>query len=728
MATGPIDQTQLLRVTMEQDYERTWLEGEYNIMACSWLAYWHLERSSFLQARKFLAHLVHHDKRSTKAWLDLCVCAVMSRNIEEGECALQEAVRLVRRPVDDVRVQFCRALLQERRGESNAAVASYNRIVRMCETGRPTDWDWQVGDPETTARKEDVIEKGGDKGNTETGRDRQRKGTKKNKNNYQPKKYKVKQIVAECMNNMIDTVVAQEPEKEKTPDEIAASLINILVNAFKAKHLGRPPNNEELECLFGELTEERINDMLNDMPAGDRSAPASGSEPAPSNPEGISTARQLLPLETNQNEPEDALRIFGGPDNAEAARAQFLADMKCDCLIRLAVMAHEDGHSEAAHAWLDAVEIMDISSESHRHSDRSLRSASAAATSARSSTAPSWSSSSSVVAAAETVAAAAAAGGLQIDDAPLKVRISSRVRANASVTRGVLMEDGKDYSAAEACYRDALEAEPEHFVALERSGVIYLHYTGLTQEAVMCLAKAVELNPMSASCWYLLGRCYVACSQYEDAKTCYGRSLNLDPNNENCWCSLGIVYYAYGMYREALGFFSRAIRINHEMCEAWYNVGALYDICGQKNEAEDAYVKARKYGFHGRLSACGLTLDMPGSALGGQRKKRKGPHELGGRIAAYHGDSTVIAGKRGLQGSQKQSQSRSPVANSGVNSGVAAKSAAAAAASHVSDVHKDKEMTVDGAGRDGPRDMDVDPEASLMICSDSLMIGANIGG
>jgi len=71
--------------------------------------------------------------------------------------------------------------------------------------------------------------------------------------------------------------------------------------------------------------------------------------------------------------------------------------------------------------------------------------------------------------------------------------------------------------------------------------------------AVQCFFKSVETNPSNHVAWYLLGRCYMATSQYSDACEAYNRAVNLNPNDPQVWCSLGVLYYAFGQYREALG-------------------------------------------------------------------------------------------------------------------------------------------------------------------------------
>jgi tetratricopeptide (TPR) repeat protein len=127
--------------------------------------------------------------------------------------------------------------------------------------------------------------------------------------------------------------------------------------------------------------------------------------------------------------------------------------------------------------------------------------------------------------------------------------------------------------------------------------------------AVQCFFKSVETNPSNHVAWYLLGRCYMATSQYSDACEAYNRAVNLNPNDPQVWCSLGVLYYAFGQYREALGMLARALKLDSTMADAWYNVGALYDMCDQPEDAQQAYVKAKENGLADRFARAGMGLN-----------------------------------------------------------------------------------------------------------------------
>mmetsp|Transcript_33276 Transcript_33276/g.48149 ORF Transcript_33276/g.48149 Transcript_33276/m.48149 type:complete len:622 (+) Transcript_33276:53-1918(+) len=183
------------------------------------------------------------------------------------------------------------------------------------------------------------------------------------------------------------------------------------------------------------------------------------------------------------------------------------------------------------------------------------------------------------------------------------------IRANALCLKGLLHEMRGEFPSSEVVYRSVLQLSPGHSSALERLGRVYLRYRETIPAAVQCFFKSVESNPSNHTSWYLLGRCYMATSQYSDACEAYNRAVNLNPNDPQVWCSLGVLYYAFGQYREALGMLARALRLDSTMADAWYNVGALYDMCEQPEDAQLAYLKAKENGLADRFAKAGIGLN-----------------------------------------------------------------------------------------------------------------------
>lgn len=196
----------------------------------------------------------------------------------------------------------------------------------------------------------------------------------------------------------------------------------------------------------------------------------------------------------------------------------------------------------------------------------------------------------------------------------IAMEFNDAIRANALCLKGLIHEVQAEYPTSEIVYRSVLSIVGDHCIALERLGRVYLRYRETIPAAVQCFFKAVEVNPSNHVAWYLLGRCYMATSQYSDACEAYNRSINLNPNDPQTWCSLGVLYYAFGQYREALGMLVKALKLNPKMADAWYNVGALYDMCDQPDDAQMAYQKAKEHGLGERFVKAGIGINPVGGA------------------------------------------------------------------------------------------------------------------
>jgi tetratricopeptide (TPR) repeat protein len=170
------------------------------------------------------------------------------------------------------------------------------------------------------------------------------------------------------------------------------------------------------------------------------------------------------------------------------------------------------------------------------------------------------------------------------------------IKANAMCIKAVIHEKRAEFPSAEVLCRSVLQINSEHTTALDRLGRMFLRFRETVPAAVQCFFKLIELNSMDFSAWYLLGRCYMATAQYDDAWEAYSRSININPNFPPTWCSIGVLYYACGQYREGLGMFARALKLEPTRGDAWYNVGALYDMCNHPVDAEEAYIRARAVG------------------------------------------------------------------------------------------------------------------------------------
>jgi hypothetical protein len=107
--------------------------------------------------------------------------------------------------------------------------------------------------------------------------------------------------------------------EDSAADDIASAITKILVKAFTAKE-GRDPTNEEVQMLIEELTEERIESMLNGL-----------DEPAAEEKEDESDDEEV---EDNKSVAEEGEENNKAADNAEMAEGYECITVGSDTLKR----------------------------------------------------------------------------------------------------------------------------------------------------------------------------------------------------------------------------------------------------------------------------------------------------------------------------------------------------------------------------------------------------------
>ncbi len=88
-----------------------------------------------------------------------------------------------------------------------------------------------------------------------------------------------------------------------------------------------------------------------------------------------------------------------------------------------------------------------------------------------------------------------------------------------------------DYEAAIAVYKEILEAHEDCAAARHGLGLA-LVYTGMFDEGLEELKKAVELEPQQAKYELDLGKTYMMLGMFDEGKASMTRVLELDPEND----------------------------------------------------------------------------------------------------------------------------------------------------------------------------------------------------
>jgi TolB-like protein/DNA-binding winged helix-turn-helix (wHTH) protein/Tfp pilus assembly protein PilF len=142
-----------------------------------------------------------------------------------------------------------------------------------------------------------------------------------------------------------------------------------------------------------------------------------------------------------------------------------------------------------------------------------------------------------------------------------------------------------DWAQAEKGLQRAIELNPSYSTAYQRYS-LYLMAMGRTQESVVLINRARELDPLSVSLNFSLGwRLYMA-HQYDQAIEQLHNTIEMDPNFAIAHLVLGQAYEQKGLYDQAIVEMKKAAAISDNTPLTLAGLGHAYAIMGKTTEAE----------------------------------------------------------------------------------------------------------------------------------------------
>jgi tetratricopeptide (TPR) repeat protein len=151
---------------------------------------------------------------------------------------------------------------------------------------------------------------------------------------------------------------------------------------------------------------------------------------------------------------------------------------------------------------------------------------------------------------------------------------------------GQVYEKKNQPEQALACYRRAIELEPEYYRNYQALGAFYFQ-RGRFSEAVPALTKAVELAPDESTLHFALGSSLNNLGRFGDAERELRISIDLRPS-ATALRALGAALYYQERDREAIPYFRQALEMNPRAALAWLHLGICYRRTGQMRESERA--------------------------------------------------------------------------------------------------------------------------------------------
>ncbi len=162
-----------------------------------------------------------------------------------------------------------------------------------------------------------------------------------------------------------------------------------------------------------------------------------------------------------------------------------------------------------------------------------------------------------------------------------------------AATLAAAIEDHRARRLAEAAasYRSILEAEPDHFEALNLLGVV-MNQTGDNEAAVGLIGKAVAVKPEFAEAHSNLGNAFKRLGRFDEAVASYRTAIALKPHFTRAHLRLGVALTAQGKLDEAVACYRRILAIKPGFVEAHYNLGNAFKKQGKLDQAIAAHRKA----------------------------------------------------------------------------------------------------------------------------------------
>ncbi len=162
---------------------------------------------------------------------------------------------------------------------------------------------------------------------------------------------------------------------------------------------------------------------------------------------------------------------------------------------------------------------------------------------------------------------------------------------------------------AEACYRHALELNPDFPEALNNLGSIS-RGKGQFAVAERCLRKALSLKPDYPQALNNLGNLLGELNRLSEAENSYREALRLKPDYVEAYVNLGNLLRQLDKIAEAEQCYLTAINLNPDMLEAHANICNLFEKTNQTEKLRDflSNITADQYARHPGLTISNANL------------------------------------------------------------------------------------------------------------------------
>lgn len=182
--------------------------------------------------------------------------------------------------------------------------------------------------------------------------------------------------------------------------------------------------------------------------------------------------------------------------------------------------------------------------------------------------------------------------------------IDGHETAGTLAQRGLDAHKRGDVDAAEHAYREALERDPGHPLALHFLGVVR-YQQGRAAEALPLLESAAARVPQEAEFHNNLGLALSALDRDEDAVAAHRAAIALRSGHATAWNNLGLALTAMNRVSEAIDAYRHALAAQADFAHAHWNLALALLAQGEYEEGW------REYEWRLRLPELGANAPAP---------------------------------------------------------------------------------------------------------------------
>jgi predicted O-linked N-acetylglucosamine transferase (SPINDLY family) len=156
----------------------------------------------------------------------------------------------------------------------------------------------------------------------------------------------------------------------------------------------------------------------------------------------------------------------------------------------------------------------------------------------------------------------------------------------AHLNLGFALKEQKQFAAAIACFRRALQINPLDALTLSNLGTVHFEQ-GELAEANECFRQALGVDPQFVAAHYNLGRVLQQQGRLAEATQHYQDAARIQPDFALAHYNLGIVLQEQGRPAEAARCYREALRSTPDFALAHGNLGSALILQGRFAEAEN---------------------------------------------------------------------------------------------------------------------------------------------